>query len=143
MAQDEVDGRHEARALQAVPIEPLRGLVGGRDQGHATREQRLQEVAEQHRIGDVPHVKFVEAQDPHLFGHALGHDIQGALEVSQPLEVAVDGLHEAMEMRAPFVFKGQAFEQGVHQVGLAAADPAPEIQPPERAPTAEPAPQLA
>jgi hypothetical protein len=39
----------------------------------------LQEVAEQHRIGDVPDVKLIEAQDPHLFGHALGHDIQGAL----------------------------------------------------------------
>jgi hypothetical protein len=88
-------------------------------------------------------VKLIEAQDPHFFGHALGHEVQGALEVSQPLEVTVDGLHEAMEMRAAFVREGQAFEQGIHEVGLATTHPAPEIQAPERAPTAEPAPQLA
>ena len=127
MAQDEVDRRQEALALQAVPIEPLGGLVGGRDQRDAAREQGLQEAAEQHRIGDVPHVKLIEAQDPHLFDHALGHDIQGALAVPQPLEVAVDGLHEAVKVRAAFVFEGQAFEQGVHQPALASADPTPEI----------------
>ena len=37
-------------------------------------------------------------------------------------------LHEAVEVRAGLFLERQRFEEGVHQVGLAATDAAPEIQ---------------
>jgi len=50
---DQCDRRQEALALQAAAVQLLRRQVGGRDQRHALVEQRLEQGAEDHRVGDV------------------------------------------------------------------------------------------
>ncbi|MNP18388.1 hypothetical protein D3C76_1108710 [compost metagenome] len=45
----------------------------------------------------------------------------------------MDALHEAVEVGAHLLLEGQRIVEGVHQVGLAAADTAPEVQALDRA----------
>ena len=56
----------------------------------------------------------------------LRHGVRGAL---QPLELRVDRLHEAVEVKTPLVRERQGVEEEVEQPGLAAADAAPEVGP--------------
>jgi hypothetical protein len=74
-ALDHLDGRQEVDALQAVGIEPVRRVVGGHHED-AAGEQRVEQAAEDHRVGDVRHVELVEAQQAGLAGDAVGHLLQ-------------------------------------------------------------------
>ena len=44
------------------------------------------------------------------------------------LELVMHELHEPMKVTALFVFEGQALEKQIHEPGLAASDPAPDVE---------------
>ncbi|MCY1426411.1 hypothetical protein D9M71_422300 [compost metagenome] len=127
------DGRQEARALQAVLVEAVGNDVGSGDQAHAVLEQLFEQGGEDHRVGDIGDEELVEADHPRLVGEALADDGQRVLLALEGFHFLVHALHEAVEVRAHLLLERQRVVEGVHQVGLAAADTAPEVQAPHRA----------
>ena len=63
---DQRDERQEQRAVESVLVELVRRHVGGRHHDHAEFEQPREQPAEDHRVGNVGDVEFVEAQKPSL-----------------------------------------------------------------------------
>jgi predicted ATPase len=61
MFLDQLDRGQELRALQAVAIKLFRRVVRCGHHDQAVFEQAGQEIAHQHRIADVGHVKFIQA----------------------------------------------------------------------------------
>ncbi|MNE07279.1 hypothetical protein D3C80_998920 [compost metagenome] len=125
---DQRNGRQEARALQAVLVQAIRHDVRSRDQGYAVLEQFFHQGAKDHGVGDVGNEEFIEADDPGFGGEALGDDGQRVFLAAQGFHLFVHALHEAVEVGAGLFLEGQRFEEGVHQVSLAATYAAPEIQ---------------
>ena len=73
----QIDEGQEQRAVQAALVEP-RGLhVGRRDHDDAAREQRLEQPAEDHRVGDVGDAEFIEAQEPRFARERIRHGLDG------------------------------------------------------------------
>ncbi len=66
------DERQEQRAVEPVGVKLGRRHIGGRDQHHAQFEQPREQPAEDHGVGDVGDVEFVEAEQPGLAGDLLG-----------------------------------------------------------------------
>ncbi len=91
-------------------------------------EQRLHQAAEEHRVGDIADKKLVKTDHQGLRCYAVSHLLKGILLPRQFRQVIVHSLHEAVEMHPEFGFKGQAFIKHVHQVGLATANPAPQVE---------------
>ena len=61
---DQRDERQKQRAVEPVLVELARRHVGGRHHHHAELEQAREQPAEDHGIGDIGDVEFVEAQKP-------------------------------------------------------------------------------
>ena len=125
---DQRNGRQEARALQAILVQAIGHDVRGSDQGHAVLEQLFHQGAEDHGVGDVGDEELIETDHPRFCGEPLGDDGQRVFLARQGFHLFVDALHEAVEVRADLFPERQRFEEGVHQVGLAATDAAPEVQ---------------
>ena len=66
------DEGQEQAAVQPVAIELVGRHVGGCDQHHSGGEQALEQARQDHRIGDVLDLEFVEADEPHLMGDHRG-----------------------------------------------------------------------
>ena len=89
-----------------------------------------EQPSQDHRIGDVGDVEFVEAQKPGLVEDRRGgerdHIAVGDLAARDILAIAVDPLmhlgHEFVEVRAALVHDRAVLEEQIHQHGLAAAD---------------------
>jgi hypothetical protein len=87
----------------------------------------LEETAENHRVGDVGDVEFVEADQPVAPGGAHGHlgdRVLGALEL---VELAMDLAHEVVEVHAALAHQRHAQVERVHQKALAAAHGSPQV----------------
>ncbi|KAF1068904.1 MAG: hypothetical protein GAK45_01234 [Pseudomonas citronellolis] len=125
---DQRDRRQEAGTLQAVFVETVWHDVGGRDQAHAILEQLVEQGGKNHRVGNVGDEELVEADHPGLVGETLADDGQWVLLALEGLHFLVHTLHEAVEVRPHLLLEGQCVEEGVHQIGLAAPYPAPEVQ---------------
>ena len=98
------------------------------------RKQLLEQPIEQHRIGDVVHVEFIEAQQPQSgFDDRLDHRLDrvgipalGAF--AKRRHAGMHLIHEFMEMHPPlFADRHRRIEQ-IHQHGLAAPDLTVEVQ---------------
>src|SRR3546814_3721394 len=74
------DEGEEAIALQPAFIELVGRPVGGGDHYHPALEQRLEQPAEQHGVGDVGDLELVEAQQPGVGGDHVGNAEQGRSE---------------------------------------------------------------
>ena len=106
---DHGDERQEQRAVEAVLVELVGRHVRGRDHHHAELEQTREQAAENHRIGDIGDVEFVEAQQPALFGdrrrRRAGSDPRRRSRRPSALAKHPHALvhvgHEFVEMRAP------------------------------------------
>ena len=128
---DELDRGQEATALQALPVETVRFDVGSGDQGHSPLEEPAEQASQQHRVGDVAHLELVEADDSGVLRQAVGHQAEGILVPPERLELAVDVLHERVEVHAQLGRKRQRVEKGIHDQGLAPTHAAPQIDSPD------------
>ena len=120
----------------------LRGWqVRGRDQDDAALKQPLEQPAQDHRVGDVGDVEFIEAQQPALVGE-LTRDLRDRVAVRGNISFGVQALgldvlmhlgHEFMKMHAALLGDRRHGKKEIHQHGLAAAHVAVEIEPARRA----------
>ena len=94
----------------------------------------LEQIGEDHRVGDVGDEQLVETDDARLLRDLVGHAIERRLHALEALEVGVHFLHEAVEMRAALrASMREARVEEVHEPGLAAADAAPQVDAARRA----------
>ena len=101
------------------------------DHHHLVLEQRLEQAPDDHRVGDVGDVHFIEAQQRRLVGDGsrdLGNGIAG-MRLAGLGDAVVHLGHELVEMRAALVAVGRRLEEQVHQHGLAAADGPEDVEP--------------
>ena len=122
------DGGQEAAAVLALRVEPGRLVVGGGHEHHAFGQQAFEQAAENHGVGDVAHVEFVEAEDLGVAGDVAGHGLQGVGLVFVFAHAAVGFGHEGVEVYAAGGAGRQAAVEGVHQEAFAAPDAAVEIE---------------
>ena len=135
------DEREKQRAVESVLVEFVRLDVRGRDHHDAVFEQPREQPPENHRVGDVGDMKFVEAQQPGFLGQRVGdmpdrvgiRDAPGLHVVAHRIEALVHVGHEFMEVRAALSLHRARGEEQIHQHGLAAADIAVDVEAPDRA----------
>ena len=134
------DERQEEGAVEPVPVEIVRGDVRGRHHDDARGEERGEQPPEDHRVGDVAHREFVEAEERRLareFGGDRGDRVlarhRSALARLSPLvQAGVDVGHEGVEVGAALLRDVDRREEQVHQHGLAAPDRAVNVEPARR-----------
>ncbi len=123
----QLDGRQDAVAVQAVRIQLVRPEVGRGDDGDAVAEHRVQQPVQDHRVGHVGDVELVEADQPEALGDALAKFFQWVGNALQVLQLAVHLAHELVEVQARLAGERHGLEEAVHQEALAAADAAVHI----------------
>src|SRR6185503_16894418 len=104
-------------------------VIRGHHELDAALHRLLEEAAEDHRVGDVGDVEFIEADEAVALRGALGHRgdrVLGALEL---VELAMDLAHEVVEVHAALAHQRHAQVERVHQEALAAPDRAPQVHP--------------
>ena len=140
MLFEQVDERHEQRAVQTVLVELVRRHVRGGDDHDAEREQLREQPAEDHGVGDVGDMEFVEAEQPGFLEQLFGDEpdrifafVLAELHLLAQRENAfVHVEHEFVKMRAALAHHRACFEEQIHQHGLAAADVAVDVEALER-----------
>ena len=80
--------------------------LADRDEDDTAFEECLEQIAENHRVGNIHNGKLVEADDASLLGESVRGQLQGVLLMPQSFESGVDGTHETMEVLTPLVFEG-------------------------------------
>jgi hypothetical protein len=80
-----------------------------------------------HRVGDVGHVEFVEADQPETPGHALAQLVQRIDRALQLPQLAMDLPHELMEVQPRLALERDRVVEAVHQEALAAPHPAEHV----------------
>ncbi len=133
---EHVDERHEQRAVQAVLVELVGRDVRGRDHHDAALEQLREQPAEDHGVGNVGDMEFVEAQQPGLLGKFGGDKpdriVAGVLAELHLLPERVNALvhveHEFVKMRAALARHRARLEEQIHQHRLAAPDVAVDVE---------------
>ena len=94
--------------------------------------KRFEQPPEDHRVGDIGDVQFVETKKPCFFCDGL-RDVRDRIARNvRPghRDAIVDVRHEFVEVGAPLRFEWRFFEKEVHQHRLAAAHGAPDVKPP-------------
>jgi hypothetical protein len=91
-------------------------------------QQGFEQSPEDHRIGDVVDMKFVQTQQPGGTLDAVGQGQQGIALMREPFHLVMHLDHELVEMDAAFAPVRQAVIEAVHEKGLAAPHSAPDIQ---------------
>ena len=90
-------------------------------------EERRQQPAENHGVGDVGNVKLVETDEAPLARDPRRDRGERIRLLLQPGQILVDVAHERVEMDARLAPHAHRREKPVHQEALAAPDPAPQI----------------
>ena len=116
---EQLDGRQDALTVQAIRVEPIRMEVRCRDDAHPVIEQRFQQAMQDHRVGDVRHMKLIETDEAETPGHALTQHLQRVHRAVHAGEFAVNLAHELMEVKAGLSFERHGVEEAVHQEALA------------------------
>ena len=114
--------------MQSVRVKLRRLDVRRGHQGHAALEQRGEEPAEDHRVGDVGDVELVEAQHPRPLGEPIRDDAQRVLALGQRVQLPVHELHEAVEMHSQLRVETNGVDEQIDEMSLAASDPAPHVE---------------
>ena len=128
---EKLDEGQKKLALQSALVEPVGRPVGRGDHDRAAFEQRLEQAAQDHRVGDVDDMQFVETEQPGIVGDVAGDrgqkvvDPAGAAPLVQPV---LDFQHEFVEVDPAFAGDRGGIEEQVHEHGFAAPDAAKEIQ---------------
>ena len=130
------DEGQKQRAVQAVLVK-LRGLdVRGRHQHYAARKQLREQPAEDHGVGDVGHMKLVEAKQPGFLRKIrrdqldrIGAGIFAELHLlAKRVDAFVHVEHEFVKMRAALPQHRARVEEQIHQHGFAATDVAVDVK---------------
>ena len=122
------DGRQEAPALQTIFIKAIRHDVARRNQSDPCSKQMLQQLPEDHRIGDVGDEKFIETQHLCLCSEVGRNLFQGVGRAGKISQLMMNTLHEPVKMHSqPFISR-QALVEQIHQQRFASTDPTPQIQ---------------
>jgi len=124
---DQRNRRQEVLALQAIRVEPIGRVVGRHHEDDAPGKQRFEQPSEDHRIGNVGYVELVEAQQAHLGSDPVGNPEQWIALTLQLVQLAMDAVHEGMEVNPALAPVGHRVEEAIHQEALAAPHAAPEI----------------
>jgi hypothetical protein len=90
-------------------------------------DQMLQKTAQQHRVADVVHVKFVKAEQPSIRCDLAGDKRQRIRAPRNLLKARQDVLKERMKVHAPLGLDRCSREKRIHHETLAAADATPEV----------------
>ncbi len=120
--------------MQTVLVELVSMPVGCGDKGHAAVEQRREQARQDHRIGDVADLHFIETHDPPPRRQRIGSgdDRIGCPGLSRRMHLVLRQNHEIMEMQAEWrdagYGGGQRIMEHVHQHRLAAPDAAMDIE---------------
>ena len=133
------DERQEKSAVQPILVEIARRKIRGGDHDHTEFEQPREQAAEDHGVGDVRDMEFVEAKEPALFRYrrrgALNRIVIG-LAVLEFLPIDMDTFvhvgHEFVKVNSSFSDDRAGLEKQIHQHGLAAADFTVDIEALER-----------
>ena len=133
---DHRDERHEQRAVEPVLVELGGRHVRGGDHHDAELEQPLEQAAQDHGVGDVGDVEFVEAQQPGFLGdrgggqldRVLAAELAGLELLPERIDALVHVGHEFVEMHAALAHDRRRREEQIHQHGLAAADVAEDVE---------------
>ena len=128
--------RQEERAIEPVLVEIVRRHVRCGDDDDAGLEQRREQSAQDHRVGDVAHRELVEAEERGLArelggdrgDRVLALDLAFLARLAPPMQAGVHVGHEAVEMRAPLGADVDGVEEEVHQHRLAAPDRAVDVE---------------
>ena len=131
-----MDERHEQGAVQSVLVEIVRRHVRGGDHHDAALEQLREQPPEDHGVGNVGDVKFVEAEQPGLLRQLRGGEpdriLAGMLAELHILPAGVNALvhveHEFVKMRAALARHRARLEEQIHQHRLAAANVAVDVE---------------
>jgi hypothetical protein len=137
---DHRDEGQKQRAIEPAAVEIVRRDVRGGDDHDAEFEQPREQPAEDHRVGDVGDVEFVEAQQPRILGDGVGGqpdrlgvgDLAVLEQIAEMARTLVDVGHELVEMHPALAHHRRRREEQIHQHGLAAADVAVNVEPAHR-----------
>ena len=137
---EQLDERQEQRAVEPVAIELVGRDVGGRHHHHAGGEQRGEQPAEDHRVGDVAHREFVEAEQSGVRRQRRSdrRDRLVAGNLADPpllapaVDAHVDVSHEGVKMDAALPLDRRSLEEQVHQQRFSAPNRAVDIEPARR-----------
>ena len=90
-----------------------------------------EQAAQDHRIGNIRHLKFVEAEKAGFIRDLARHGRNGVglATRTRRMNTLMGFDHEGVEMDAAFSRHRRFGEEQIHQHGFAAADIAPEIKP--------------
>ena len=113
----QVDERQEQRPVETVLVEIARVHVRCGDHHHLVLEQRLEQPPDNHRVGNVGDVHFIEAQHGCLVGDGgrdLGNGI-ARMRLAGLGDAVVHLGHELVKMRAALVAVGGCLEEQIHQ----------------------------
>ena len=97
---DQRDRRQEALAQEPVGPQAIRRVIRGHHEHDAVREQRREQTAQDHRVGDVRDMELVEADETMALRDPRSDERERILFVFQRRELFVDRAHEDMEMDA-------------------------------------------
>ncbi len=103
--------------------------VGGGDEAHAGLEQRVQQAVQDHGVGHVRHVEFVETDQLVALGNACAELVQGVDRALQVAQLAVHLAHELVEMQPRLAAQRHRVVEAVHQEALAPPHPAEHVDP--------------
>ena len=117
------DGGQDGVAMQAVGVQPVGHVVAGHHENQLVGKERVQQALENHRVGNVRDMEFVEADDGITFGSAACHFVERVGHGLERFQLLVHGPHEFMKMQAGLAFRGQCLEKAVHQEALATPHP--------------------
>jgi len=95
----QLDRRQDAVPMQAVRVQRIRVEVRGRDDADPVLEHRLQEAVQDHRVGDVGDVEFVEADQPISSRNALTEFLQRIHRAMKLREFAMHLAHELVKVQ--------------------------------------------
>ena len=121
------DGRQDAVSVQAIRVQLVGPKVGGGDDGHAVRKQGRQQPVQDHRVGDVGHVKLVEANQPVAARDAPSEFVQRVHRALEVLQFAVHFAHELVKVQPCLARQRHGLKKAVHQEALAAPHAAPHV----------------
>jgi multicomponent Na+:H+ antiporter subunit D len=127
VALEQLDRRQDAVAVQPCGVQPVGPVVRRDDESDAMREQPAHQPLEDHGVGDVGDVEFVEADQPIAARHVRRHRIERIGATLELVERAVHAAHELVEVQPRLAHDGHRRIEAVHEEALAAAHAA--VQP--------------
>ncbi len=94
---------------------------------HACPKQPVEQAIENHRVGDIGDVEFVETNQPVALRDAPREFIEWIGRAFQLLQLAMHLAHELVEMQTRLALHRHHREEAVHQEALAAPYTAPHV----------------